>query len=271
MDFRPGIYDGLPMDEYHRMAALSSSGIKKLLRSPAHYLVERTQSRAPTESMRIGTAVHTLLLEPDRAGEIVVMPEFNRRTKDGKAEAEAWLARNADRQAFDAETFERIHRAAEAARAHPAASELLSDGIAERSILWRDAKTGAQCRARYDWHRSDGGIVDVKTAQDASPEGFRRAIGAFQYHVSAAWYFLGAEHVLNATPAFWAFVVVETEPPFGVAAYVLDADSIRAGMSLCHRAVELFARCTESAAWPSYPATVEPITAPGWALAQGEF
>lgn len=268
---KPGIYDDLPMGEYHASSALSSSGIKKLLRSPAHYLVERTQSRAPTESMRIGTAVHTLVLEPDRAGEIVIMPEFNRRTKDGKAEAEAWLARNADRQAFDEVAFERIHRAAEAVRAHPAAGMLLSEGKAETSLFWRDAREQVECRARFDWYRPDGIISDVKTCQDASPEGFQRAIGAFAYHVSAAHYWLGHEHLLDRSPAAWLFICVEVEPPFGVAVYALDSASLRAGIDQCAKAYRTFRQCVENDAWPAYPNTIEPISAPRWALIkQGE-
>ena len=265
-EFIPGVHDGMAAEDYHRLAALSSSGIKKLLRSPAHYLVERTKSTPPTESMRIGTAIHTLVLEPHRAGEVVALPEFNARTKDGRAERDAWLAAHAGVQAFDAETLQNIHDAVGAVRAHPAAAELLSDGVAERSVLWRDSAEGIECRARFDWHRSDTAIVDLKSCQDASPEAASRSIGTFQYHVSAAWYLNGAEHVFGATPAFWSFVFVETAPPFGVACYVLDAASIRAGMTLCNRAISIFARCTRESRWPSYSETVDVISAPRWSL-----
>ncbi len=264
--FAPGVYDDLPMEQYHSMRALSSSGLKKLLRSPAHYLLERTKKSEPTDSMRFGTAVHTLLLEPERADELVEMPEFNARTKDGRAERDVWLESHAGKQAFDAKTLARIRAAAAAVRAHPGASMLLSGGVAERSILWRDEREGIECRARFDFHREDGGIVDVKTTADASPAGFMRTIGAFGYHQSAAHYWLGHEHVFHKSPAFWAFVVVESEPPHGVATYVLDAASIRAGMDDCARAYKAFRICNETGHWPAYPETIEPISAPRWAL-----
>lgn len=269
--FAPGVHDNVPMDAYHSMPALSSSGIKKLLRSPAHYIVERTRANEPTDAMRIGTAVHTLILEPHRAGQVVQMPEFNNRTKDGKAERDSWLAAHEGQQAFDAETFARIHRAVAAVRAHPGASMLLSEGVAERTVLWRDARLGIECRARFDWHRADGGIVDVKTTRDASPESFSRDIHAYGYAISAAHYITGAEHVLNETPRFWAFVCVEVEPPFGVATYVLDMASILVGIRHCVRAYNRFAECTASGHWPSYPDTIEPISLPAWARKfQGE-
>lgn len=265
-EFLPGIVDGMPNDVYHQSSALSSSGIKKLLRSPAHYIVEREKSKPPTESMRIGTAIHTLVLEPHREHEVVEMPAFNARSSTERAARDAWLAEHAGAQAFDAETITRIRASVAAVRAHPAASALLSDGVAERSGFWRDAAEGIECRLRMDFHRTDGGIVDLKSCQDASPEGAARAIGQFQYHVSAAHYWSGCEHLFHASPAFWAFVFVETEPPFGVACYVLDAASLRAGMTLCARAYRSFRQCIESGRWPGYPETVESISAPRWAL-----
>lgn len=264
--FVPGVVDNMPADQYHASAALSSSGIKKLLRSPAHYVVERTKAAEPSEAMRIGTAVHTLLLEPARAGEVVEMPAFNNRTAAGREERDAWLAAHAGYQAFDADTLARIRTAVAAARAHPGASLLLSDGVAERSVFWRDAAEGIECRARFDWHRADGGIVDVKTTRDASAAEFSRAIASFGYAISAAHYWNGAEAALNASPPFWAFVAVEVEPPFGVACYVLDAASIRVGMRHCARAYRLFRECLQSNTWPAYPAEILPISLPAWAL-----
>lgn len=263
--FTAGVFDGMPIDDYHGLAALSSSGIKKLLRSPAHYIVERTKRSEPTEAMRIGTAVHTLLLEPHREAEIVEMPAFNARTKDGRADRDAWLAEHAGSQAFDAETLGRIRAAVAAVRAHPGAALLLSDGVAERSVLWRDAAEGIECRARFDWHRADGGIVDLKTTRDASAAEFARAIHSFGYAISAAHYWNGAEAVFNESPAFWAFVAVEVEPPFGVACYVLDAASIRVGMRHCATAYRRFRECQQSSTWPAYPAEIQPISLPAWA------
>jgi len=266
--FAPGVYDDMPAEQYHALEALSSSGIKKLLRSPAHYLVERTKRNEPTEAMRIGTAVHTLILEPHREAEVIEMPAFNARTAAGRADRDAWLAEHAGAQAFDAETLGRIRAAVAAVRAHPGAALLLSDGRPEVSLLWHDATLGAPCKARADFLRADGGMVDVKTTADASPAGFRRAIGSFLYHVQAAWYFNGAEHLLNATPPYWCFVCVETDPPFGVAVYSLDSASIRAGGALCARALRTYAECIGADRWPAYVETIEPISAPRWALIQ---
>src|ERR1700722_18275726 len=64
----PGIYFNMPVDEYHRIPALSNSGIKQLLVSPLNYWhhnlnPDRTEER-DTAAQRFGTATHCRLLEP---------------------------------------------------------------------------------------------------------------------------------------------------------------------------------------------------------------
>ena len=44
LEFLPGVHDGVPAADYHALDALSSTGIKKLQRSPAHFVVERTKA-----------------------------------------------------------------------------------------------------------------------------------------------------------------------------------------------------------------------------------
>ena len=265
-EFIPGIHANLAGAEYHAIEAMSSSGAKKMLQSPAHYRLMRDTQIEPTEAMRIGTAVHTLILEPNRADEVVALPEVNARTKDGRAELEAWHAANAGKQGFASDTLARIHAAVAAVRAHPGATMLLSDGEPEVSLLWRDSQYDVQCKARDDWLRRDGGIVDLKTTRDASADGFGRTIASFMYHVQAAFYWIGHEHLFDRSPEFFAFVAVETEPPFGVATYVLQSDAIRAGMRHVEVALRRYREALDSGHWPGYAEEIQPISVPRWAL-----
>lgn len=264
-EFLPGVRDGMSIEAYHAMPALSSTGIKVLRRSPAHYLAYRATPWDPTPAMRIGTAIHTLVLEPHRAADVVLMPVFNNRSKYGREDRDAWLEANKGLQAFSEEDFQRVHAAAYAVSQHTGAQALLSNGVPERSVFWRDAAEGIECRARYDWHRADGGIVDLKSCQDASPEGASRAIAKFGYAISAAHYWAGHEHALNESPKFWAFIFVESDPPHGVACYVLDSASLLVGMEQCAAAYRAFAECLRTGRWPAYADTIEPIGLPAWA------
>ena len=55
---------------YHAVKALSASGMKALAESPLHYwqryLNPQAESEEPTLEMKIGSAVHCALLEPDQ-------------------------------------------------------------------------------------------------------------------------------------------------------------------------------------------------------------
>ena len=80
----------MPADHYHLHPAVGHSGLVRIMRSPAHYREYVAHPPEPTPAMQLGTAFHTALLEPDRFGQsFVVAPKFDRRTKDGKAAAEA--------------------------------------------------------------------------------------------------------------------------------------------------------------------------------------
>lgn len=65
-----GIYLDLPNDVYHALPALSSSGLKKFMSSPAHYYrdylsgIERKRTNTQRRTLDTGTHAHSLVLEP---------------------------------------------------------------------------------------------------------------------------------------------------------------------------------------------------------------
>lgn len=265
MTFTEGIFADMPSATYHGIEAMSASGAKKMIRSPQHYLLMRTTPSAPSAAMQFGTAVHALVLEPDTFNDaVVVAPEVNKRSKDGKAEHEAFVAANVGKVILGADDFDRVLAAGAAVRAHPAASKLLTGGQAETSLFWTDGKCGVPCKARYDYLNL-GGIVDLKTCQDASPDAFARSVATFHYHLQAAFYCSGSEHVRNESPAFFAFVAVESEPPHGVACYVLPGNAILAGMHLANIALERYAAALAANEWPGYSDAIEVLQLPKWA------
>ena len=65
---KPGIYRGIPNDDYHRGPGISKSGLDLIRKSPAHYRAAVTAANdnrpEPTPSQVLGTAFHMLVLEP---------------------------------------------------------------------------------------------------------------------------------------------------------------------------------------------------------------
>lgn len=261
-----GFIPALAAERYHAHEAMSASGAKKILRSPAHYRLMRTKPSPPTAAMEFGTVVHCGVLEPDLLSSVVcIAPDVNKRTNAGKAEFAAFQEANAGRIVMSLDDYDRAMRCVDAVRAHPGAAKLLVGAEVEGSLFWRDARFDVPCKVRYD-ARNHGGLVDLKTTEDASPDEFARTIVNFKYHVQGAHYVSGAEHVLNESPKFFAFIAVEKEEPHGVACYALPGNAILAGAYLMNKALERYQQALAAGAWAGYPDTIESIQLPRYAL-----
>lgn len=64
---QPGVYPNLSNEEYHGGPGISKSGLDLIHRSPLHYRAAKTAANdnEPTAAQAIGTAFHSLLLEPE--------------------------------------------------------------------------------------------------------------------------------------------------------------------------------------------------------------
>jgi hypothetical protein len=265
--FAPGVDYAMPADLYHAIPAVGSSGLKSFLRSPAHYRARLAQPAEPTDAQALGTAVHLAVLEPERfEREVVAAPKFDRRTTAGKAAAAEFDAAHAGRLVLAADVHETACRVRDAVRSHPAAALLLAHGAPEVSLQWIDEASGVPCKSRLDWLAPDHSVVDLKTARDASPLGFGRAIGQYGYAIQQAVYVAGVRAALGAEPPMFAFVAVETEPPFAVGVYVLDDDAVAAAEVRVAEALARFAQCRAADTWPAYGDLIQTITLPRWAL-----
>lgn len=264
--FLPGVFYGMPAEQYHAVEAMSASGAKKMLRSPQHYKLMRDTPSEPTAAMQFGTAVHSGVLEPDTFAEAVaIAPEVNKRTNAGKAEWEAFASANAGRLVLSVADHARVLRCIDAVRAHPAAMALLEGAQREVSLFWEDGQFKVPCKSRFDaWNHNL--VIDLKTTQDASPDTFPRQAASLLYHAQAAFYFSAAEHLFDRTPDGFVFICVESEPPHAVACYTMPGNAILAGSVLVNVALERYAAALAEGKWPGYPPTVETMKFPAWAL-----
>ncbi len=265
----------LPMEnaDYHRHAAVSKSHLDQVARSPLHYWARYLDPNRiefePTPAMQVGTAVHTHVLELDQWDQrYVVMPDgIDRRTKQGKAEWDAFSTASSGRTVLSKADAEQVMRMGQAVYGHPAAAMLLKQlpGKAETTHMWTDADTGLQCKCRPDWLTDDGSlIIDLKTTEDASPKGFEKSIGNWRYHVQAAWYLHGLEQATGIRPEQFIFICVEKKPPYAVAVYAAASEMIDAGWAAAQRDLEVLATCKAANAWPGYSEQIEIISLPPW-------
>ena len=253
-------------DPYFAVEALSASGAKQLLQSPAHYRAWKDAPDAQTAAMVFGSVAHALVLEPERDDLFTIKPEgLDRRTKDGKAMWEELVARGLP--IIDMEDYYRACRVRDAVFAHPMARELLAGIDAEASLQWRGYSADVLCKAKVDGI-GPGGIVDLKTTRDANPSRLSSTIASFQYHLQAAHYQYGVASDPGGPGLLpFTFIFVEAEAPFGVSVARLSDDAMQRGLDRMERAAELYAHCLSTGQWPAYEAVTHTVGLPAWASA----
>lgn len=265
------LINNLPATDYHAIEALSASAAKLLLKSPAHYLADKANPRAPTAAMKNGTLTHTLFFEPHKfEEEYAVMPKFDKRTKFGKEGAEQFEADNEGKIVIDEYAYERAKAIAASAHAHPLVKELMSvGGDAEVTMQWE--QYGVKCKARVDYLTS-GMMLDLKTCQDASPAGFARQIATFSYHIQAAHYANGFNEITGIELDQFVFIAVESEPPYAVGVYTIDEAGLWSGGKLIKQAAEAYKKALKNKdTLPSYVDRVMTLSLPSYALVDPTF
>lgn len=255
---KPGIYDGMPNDEYHGLRDwLGSTSLKTLaMKTPAHYQ-HSINNRIVTNEFTIGTAAHSLILENDTTN-IVVLDFPNYLTKAAKEAKAAVIADN--KQPLLAKEWEQVQAMRDSAMNHPVAGQLFSGHVPERSIFWE--QDGMRYKVRPDALHPDL-IVDLKTTVNASPDEFGRKAYDFGYFVSAALYQEGVRQVTGKQLPF-VFVNVEKTAPYLVSVTELDEDALDFGHMMIERGSRIYKECTESGVWPGYP-TRTTTSLPIWA------
>ncbi len=256
MDIQHGIHGGLTRADLPE--GLSPSGAKTLLfKTPAMYQWERQHPKEPTRSMVLGTLVHGLVLE----GRRLYIEVADRRTKAGKE-----AAAEAEAQSLVAVTpaeREQVEGMAQSVLEHPLAAGILSEGEPEQAVIWADQETGVTCRGFIDWLRTNA-IVDLKSADTASPVGFAKQAANLHYDLQSAMYREGIRALTGCDLPF-IHIAVETRPPHLVAVHQFPAEADERGLWHMRQAIDLYAKCIETGDWPGYSDEVIPTPWPRWA------
>lgn len=253
----PGIYDGVTSRDYHAHPALGSTSLKTLAtKTPAHYQWDKAHPKH-SDAFTIGTAAHSLILEDDTSG-IVVVAADNWLTKAAKEEKAAALAEG--KQPLLVKEMAHVVGMRDSVMNHPVARELFTGHRPEASVFWEENGLPLKCRPDA-WQPTQ--LVDLKTTLNADPREFGKTAYNFGYHQSAAHYIDGVK-VTTGEELPFRFVLVEKTEPYLVSVVQLDPEAIEMGRALNERAKRIYQECTESGNWPGYP-TAEPISLPMWA------
>jgi hypothetical protein len=264
-----GVTRGMRNEDYHGdRSAVSSTQLKRMLISPAHFLSCINDPEESGEALLFGSVLHGRLLEPDTFdARFFAMPKVNRSRKEGKQRYAEYLVQAAGRTIYPEAWKEPIERTIENAMAHGRARELFAKGEAEVALVWLDPETGVKCKAKIDWWWHEARMLaDVKSAEDVTYDGFRKTCGRLGYALSAAMYCEGVFQLTGEEPD-WAFVACEKGRPNTVAMYRATQRFLERGASDLRCALRRLAECRARGHFPMLQGDGEweDIDLPSWA------
>ncbi len=216
--------DRLDWDAYCALPRMNASTLVHGCKSMKH-LRAAMAGGFPEESdaMRLGTGIHTLLLEPEEfEARYVVMPDFendtenmraakrkgesdkdrqtnSRNTKYYKAKAAAFHQANVGRTVLKRDQYDQALHCIEAIRSRSYMSKIIDSSEKEVTLLGEIA--GIPFKGRVDLlRRKRPLIVDLKTTGDCNKHAFGRIFARLHYDMKLAIYRELAQQELGKTP-----------------------------------------------------------------------
>ena len=268
---KPGVYNDLSIEDYHRDDALGHSGMIQLLRSGLHFDTWRRTINQPTEAMEFGTAFHLAMLEPELFNDRIAVQPDSIGTRRGKAWDEFQdesagkiiLRRENEKTGFNILTgmIESLERPG-----HTTARQLVraQSRIIEQSIFWDHH--GVMLKCRPDLNIPDIlTLGDLKSCVDASAVGFGRQAANLGYDIQAALYLSGVNQDQDEFYRDFIFICVEKTPPHAIAVRPAPQEMLDAGRGKIRMALDRYMECQVAGTWPGYPDAAEELVWPKWA------
>lgn len=291
----PSMIEQLSNDDYHARPEFSSSQLKDILRSGAHFYshnIIKEHERETKKHLDFGSLAHALFLEPHVfADEFIVVPadapkrptevmlKAKNPSADSLARIEFWEnfdAQNGSKTEISQEQLDGANRIVNNLRSLSTFQFMKNEyGMAEASIFFADPIYGLQLRVRPDWHIPpcknfpNGLIVDVKTSRDARHFGFSKQCGEYGYDLSAVMYREGFQQYYDTEdkPPF-IFLVAENTAPFNVKQYKASDLLLSVGEAKYSKAKALLAESLLINEWDGYSKELEDINLPAYMTKQ---
>lgn len=216
MELVPGIYPGLSNEQYHACEGMSKTKLDMFIRDQAalDWMERCPVDEDKLKTLDFGDAMHAICLEPDRLkNDFVVMPPYNLRTNQGKADKLAFEKDNADKVILTSDEHKKLTLMFESVMAHKDARQLIElPGISEQSYFWEDPETGVLCKCRPDRNITEGPfssvLVDIKTTDYISK--FKYSIEDYRYYVQSPFYLDGVNACGEEKTTFVFLVIQKT-------------------------------------------------------------
>lgn len=237
--------------EYDATVALNYSGSKKLLVSPLHFKHSLEKPSEETKALRIGSAVHAAILEPETFNQRYICGlDVDKRTKAGKEAFEAFAATVGERTILTPDEWDMVHN-----MAISVLKTLTRQGIrfVETETMYQVDYCGTPLKSAIDAVGADGFLYDVKSCESASPREFLSACRSYKYALQQHFYRVVYELATGKRPLGFRFIAVEKTAPWAVAIYELGPNLTSYAVTDFEAAVKLYQAGINFDSWPGYP------------------
>lgn len=256
-----GIHYGVPVEQYRADKGYCQSDLKAFgkARSPFHFKYEREQPQEMTPALRIGSCVDSAIHDTaeEHMGKFVVWEGARRSGKDWADFSE----NHASQIILTRDEGDTVSDCIFSLTKHDDTQKILAACHKQVAVIANHAEHGWRLKGLLDLlpdrsRCSDmlaGYAFDLKTAIDASPDGFSDACFKFGYATQAAFYMQLLEYSGVHIETF-GFIVVETVPPHQVAIHFIQRGSAEYiyGISQIENLLPRYHKCVSENSWPSY-------------------
>lgn len=243
--------------EYHGYReAISKSRLGNIAVCPAYFKWCEENPIKPSDDMVLGSAFHKIVLEPDTFDkEFMIMPNFDRRTKEGRLGYENLMnkVQGGCITLITKEQYDTICGMRDSIMSNPYAKKLINGNI-EQSMYWTDELTKVECKCRPDvWRKVADRVVitDLKSTKSVMPNDFMRDVVKYHYDLQTAMYREGVSKVLGVPKENidFVFIAVEKKPPYLLNIMQADTYVIQKGEADFREYIGTYAECKEKNLW----------------------
>jgi hypothetical protein len=237
---------------YDDNSRISNSMLSTLADSPEVFYakyIEQTHIETDTPAMKFGRLFHLMATEPEKiASRYIAAPKLDRRTKEGKEQFARFLEKIGERETVEMEDVLLAELLTRKIWKHDQMIQLVGlPADFEVPVVFELLGVPMKCRPDAVYH-GPRIIVDFKTCNDASPEGFKRSITSFGYD-RQAWLYREALRQVTDVEYRFIFAAVEKTFPYRVGVYELDETTLNAAQDSVAELLLNYKSRVESGNW----------------------
>lgn len=273
MSIKNEVYADLSNEDYHAQKDyISRSALMDFNVTPYNYYAKHLKyprpTREPTPSMIIGSAFHTMILEPHIFDDIYIVEPAKVLLKDvGREMYDDFKTKIAELESSNKivlkhSDYSVLQDMRERIIADDNAMPLIEGARIEHSFFWQDETSGLLLKTRPDILQPNM-ILDLKTCADASPRAFQHEMIKYGYHIQFAMIRDAVEIIEGNRINTFINIVIENKYPHNIAIYIIDESTVELGHVKYKQLCLDLKSAIEKNEFPDYG--LQKISAPKWA------